>query len=152
MDQIPSGLRIISRSAPGYLMLCSIFHEACIIIWCNEVASGLRRWIDVEGSLILYDSKQVFTKGSFIWTYLDIQRLGAVQVSCNWSRGEGVSQMLTFVHSKWSLDHDHALGGREEEPKWSLDHSPDFGLEQQKRANLYTLCLILDSNMFLHNN
>ena len=27
-----------------------------------------------------------------------------------------------------------------------------FGQEQQKRANFYILCLILDSNIFLHNN
>ena len=27
-----------------------------------------------------------------------------------------------------------------------------FGLELQKRANLYILCLIWDSNMFLHSN
>ena len=35
---------------------------------------------------------------------------------------------------------------------WSLDHSRDFGLEQQKMANLSTFSLILDSNMLLHNN
>ena len=67
--------------------------------------------------------------------------LGAVQVSGNRSMGVGgypkCSLLLTRGeggegYSKWSLDQDHALGGRGKEPKWSLDHSPDFGLKQQK--------------------
>ena len=86
--------------------------------------------------------------------------LGAVQVSCDRSRGEGgVPQMLTFAHKggRGGTANDHSImimhwggGGRSHN-----DHLITlliFGQELQKRTNLYILSLVLDSNMFLHNN